>query len=52
MLDLAAYRLHQCGLRSVALQGGMTMAARAAAIDAFTNDPDVPVMLLSLKAGG
>jgi DNA repair protein RAD16 len=52
MLDLAAFRLHQCGVRTVRLQGGMTMGARAAAVDQFTHDPDVPVMLLSLKAGG
>lgn len=52
MLDLAAFRLGQVGIRSVRLEGGMSMEARARAISTFTGDPDVPVFLMSLKAGG
>ena len=52
MLDLAAFRLGQVGIRSVRLEGGMSMEARAKAISTFTNDPDVPLFLMSLKAGG
>ena len=52
MLDLAAFRLGQCGIRSVRLEGGMSMEARAKAIATFTSDPDVPLFLMSLKAGG
>ena len=52
MLDLAAFRFGQVGIRSVRLEGGMSMEARARAIATFTNDPDVPLFLMSLKAGG
>ena len=52
MLDLAAFRLGPVGIRSVRLEGGMSMEARAKAISTFTNDPDVPLFLMSLKAGG
>jgi DNA repair protein RAD16 len=52
MLDLAAFRLGQVGIRSVRLEGGMSMDARARAIATFTDDPDVPLFLMSLKAGG
>ena len=40
------------GVRCVKLDGGMTVAARDRAIDAFREDPFVTVFLISLKAGG
>ncbi|KDD74858.1 SNF2 family domain-containing protein, partial [Helicosporidium sp. ATCC 50920] len=51
-LDLCAFRLRQCGVQCVQLVGSTTMAARNRQIDAFCNDPDVRVFLMSLKAGG
>lgn len=42
----------QTGVRCVRLQGSMSMDHRDRMIDAFTNDPDVRVFLMSLKAGG
>lgn len=52
MLDLIYYRLTQCGWQCVRLCGSMSMDQRNAVIDRFTNDPDVTVFLMSLKAGG
>ena len=52
MLDLTHERLVHCGVRCVRLQGSMNMQARAGVIESFSEDPDVRVLLVSLKAGG
>jgi len=52
MLDLVGYRLENTGFHCVRLHGGMSLQARDTAIDIFTNNPDVKVFLMSLKAGG
>jgi DNA repair protein RAD16 len=52
MLDLVGYRLENTGFQCVRLHGGMSLQARDVAIDTFTNNPDVKVFLMSLKAGG
>ncbi|KAI5475780.1 DNA repair protein rad16 [Pseudohyphozyma bogoriensis] len=52
MLDLVARRLQLGGFKVVRLQGSMTPTARDATIKHFTNNPDVTVFLISLKAGG
>lgn len=52
MLDLIKFRLTQTGIKCVQLQGNMTLDKRDKAINAFSNDPDVTVFLMSLKAGG
>lgn len=39
-------------MQCVVLKGSMSMEQRDRMIDAFTNDPDVTVFLMSLKAGG
>lgn len=52
MLDLVGYRLGQTGIKCVKLSGSMTLKARERVISAFSNDPDVTVFLMSLKAGG
>lgn len=52
MLDLVGYRLEQTGFQCVRLHGGMSLQARDTAINTFTNNPDVRVFLMSLKAGG
>ena len=44
--------LLQSGINCVRLVGGMTMNARDAAIERFTEDPDCRILLMSLKAGG
>jgi len=52
MLDLVGHRLEQTGVKCVKLSGSMTLKAREKVISAFSNDPDVTVFLMSLKAGG
>ncbi|KAI8110856.1 hypothetical protein M9434_004430 [Picochlorum sp. BPE23] len=52
MLDLIWYRLEQTGIKCVKLSGSMTLKAREQVINSFSNDPDVKVFLMSLKAGG
>ncbi|GAB4813783.1 hypothetical protein N2152v2_000829 [Parachlorella kessleri] len=52
MLDLCYFRLQQCGIKCVKLQGSQTMDQRDTMIEAFTHDPHVKIFLMSLKAGG
>jgi len=52
MLDLIDWRLKRGGVRAVKLDGSMSVSARSAAIQAFMTDPEVKVILISLKAGG
>jgi DNA repair protein RAD16 len=52
MLELVQHRLTRAGIRCVRLDGGMSVAARDRAIDAFRDDPYVTIILISLKAGG
>lgn len=40
------------GIRPDFLHGGVTPKERVAMVDRFQNDPSVPVLLISLKAGG
>ncbi|XP_019251567.1 PREDICTED: ATP-dependent helicase rhp16-like [Nicotiana attenuata] len=50
-LDLIHYSLQQSGINCVQLVGSMSIAARAAAVTRFTEDPDCSIFLMSLKAG-
>eukprot|EP00793_Prasinoderma_coloniale_P006089 PRCOL_00004563-RA len=52
MLELMQHRLTLAGLTCLRLDGSMSLKKRDEAIDRFTNDPDVSVFFLSLKAGG
>ncbi|GAA5937456.1 DNA repair protein RAD16 [Sporobolomyces koalae] len=52
MLDLIARRLQLSGFKYVRISGSMTPVARDNTIKHFTNDPEVTVFLISLKAGG
>jgi len=52
MLDLIEFRLMRAGVRCVKLNGGMAVQQREAVLTAFKEDPDVQVILISLKAGG
>jgi SNF2 family DNA or RNA helicase len=49
---IAMLARHLAGFRPVMLAGGMTAAARQAAMATFARDPERPLMLLSLQAGG
>jgi len=58
MLDLIRWRLHSdpylgdMGLNARALHGGMDVKARNATLKDFSENPNVRVLLISLKAGG
>ena len=52
VLELLEYRLQRAGTKAVKLSGGMGVAQRDAVLTAFKEDPDVSVILISLKAGG
>ncbi|KAI7995615.1 Helicase-like transcription factor CHR28 [Camellia lanceoleosa] len=51
MLDLVQIALNQSCLRYRRLDGTMTLGARDRAVKEFNTDPEVTVMLMSLKAG-
>lgn len=51
-LDLIGFRLEKFGIRCVKLDGSMSISARDKMIEKFTNDPDIKVFLMSIKAGG
>lgn len=58
MLDLIRWRLHSdpflgdIGLNARALHGGMNAKSRDAVLKDFREDPNIRVLLMSLKAGG
>lgn len=58
MLDLIRWRLHsdpflsEIGLEARALHGGMDVKARDQTLKDFKEDPNVRVLMMSLKAGG
>ncbi len=52
VMDQAEKHFAAAGLKTVSLRGDQTSKARQAAIDAFTNDPDVAVAVCSLTAAG
>ncbi|KAJ4894090.1 SNF2 domain-containing protein / helicase domain-containing protein / zinc finger protein-related [Raphanus sativus] len=51
MLDLVEQSFFENGIEFRRLDGTMSLAARDRAVKEFCNDPDVEVMLMSLKAG-
>jgi len=51
-LDLLERALHSAGIPYTRLDGTMTRVARTAAMDAFREDDDVHVILVSIMAGG
>ncbi|XP_009111275.1 helicase-like transcription factor CHR27 [Brassica rapa] len=51
MLDLVELCFVENGIEFRRLDGTMSLAARDRAVKEFSNDPDVEVMLMSLKAG-
>ncbi|KAG5192746.1 P-loop containing nucleoside triphosphate hydrolase protein [Tribonema minus] len=52
MLDLLEFRIKRGGVQCVKLSGHMNVGARDVVLEAFKEDPDVKVLLISLKAGG
>ena len=52
MLDIIEHRLKLGRLNCVKLQGSMAVEARERALQSFKTDPEVSVLLISLKAGG
>ncbi|KAG8470640.1 hypothetical protein KFE25_009061 [Diacronema lutheri] len=52
MLDLIEWRIQRGNVQAVKLDGSMSVSARSSAIDAFMTNPNVKVILISLKAGG
>lgn len=51
-IDLLQIALDGVGIRYTRLDGSMSRLARTAAMDAFRDDPDVHVILVSIMAGG
>jgi len=52
VMDAAEKHFAAAGLTTVSIRGDQTAKARTAAIDAFTNDPDVAVAVCSLMTAG
>jgi hypothetical protein len=52
VMDAAEEFFAKAGLKTVSIRGEQTTKARTAALDAFTNDPDVAVAVCSLTAAG
>ncbi|MGN6325500.1 DEAD/DEAH box helicase [Pseudolysinimonas sp.] len=52
VMDAAEAHFRSAGLRTVSIRGDQSPKARTAAIDAFTNDPEVSVIVCSLTAAG
>ncbi len=52
VMDQAEEVLAKRGLRTVSIRGDQSRTARQDAIDSFTNDPDVAVIVCSLTAAG
>ncbi len=52
VMDAAEAHFAAAGLKTVSIRGEQTAKARTAAIDAFTNDPDVAVAVCSLMTAG
>jgi hypothetical protein len=52
VMDAAERHFAAAGVRTVSIRGEQTAKARTAAIDAFTNDPEVQVAVCSLMTAG
>lgn len=52
VMDAAEKHFAAAGLQTVSIRGEQSTKARTAALDAFTNDPDVAVAVCSLTAAG
>ena len=52
MIDLVEWRLKSESVETVKLMGYMPIAQRRSVLQAFKTDPNIQVILMSLKAGG
>ncbi|HWH27088.1 MAG TPA: DEAD/DEAH box helicase [Pseudolysinimonas sp.] len=52
VMDEAERHFAAAGIRTVSIRGEQSTKARTAALDAFTNDPEVSVIVCSLTAAG
>ena len=52
VMDAAEQHFAKAGLKTVSIRGEQSTKARTAALDAFTNDPEVAVAVCSLTAAG
>ena len=52
MIDLVEHSLKVAGLQTVKLMGYMPVQQRKSVLTAFKTTPEIPVILMSLKAGG
>lgn len=52
VMDAAEAHFRAAGLTTVSIRGDQSPRARTAALDAFTNDPEVSVIVCSLTAAG
>ena len=52
MLDLIQHRLTLAGVKTVKLDGKMSMVTRNTTLASFRDDPTIKIFLISLKAGG
>ena len=52
VMDAAEAHFKAAGLKTVSIRGEQTAKARTAALDGFTNDPDVAVAVCSLLTAG
>jgi SNF2 family DNA or RNA helicase len=52
VMDVAEETFATRGIQSVSIRGDQTKTAREKAIDSFTNDPDVHIIVCSLTAAG
>ncbi len=52
VMDTAEETFASRGIRSVSIRGDQTKSAREKAIDSFTNDPEVQIIVCSLTAAG
>lgn len=51
-MQLLEYRIQRGGISCVKLSGSLSLEQRDKALKAFREDPNVKVLLISLKAGG
>jgi SNF2 family DNA or RNA helicase len=51
-IDLIEHALDENDFRFVRLDGSMSLKARSSVLNAFQSDPDITILLVSIKAGG
>ena len=52
MIDIVEWRLKDAGYNVVKLVGSMSLKQRGSVLNKFKTDPDIHIIIMSLKAGG